>query len=76
MAKHDVLMNIPRGIPVINTDVDFAVKSNGSKLGTLKVSKGAVEWLPANNSVTSYSMTWEQLANLVEEHGSEKRRSQ
>ena len=69
MAKHDVNMNMPNGIPVINADVDFAIKANGAKIGTLKVSKGAVEWLPANNSVTRYTLTWEQFGSLMERNG-------
>jgi len=76
MATHRVQMNIPRGIPVVNTDVDFTIKSNGTKLGTLKVSKGAVEWLPANNSIHSFTMTWEQFAQTMEDNGRERRRSQ
>ena len=76
MARHEVHMDMPRGLPVVNADVDFTVKSNGNKLGTLKLSKGAIEWLPANNHVTSFTLSWEQLSRVMEEQGRQRRRSQ
>lgn len=43
MAQHELHLDIPKGIEVVNVDVDFTVKSDGAKLGTLKVSKGGVD---------------------------------
>jgi hypothetical protein len=58
---------------VAHKDLEIAVKTiNGgkpSKLGTLLISKGNVEWLPRGNSVNKKRLTWVQFASLVEEHG-------
>lgn len=37
-------------------------------LGRLKVSKGAVVWLPGNKS-KGYRLTWDQLAKVAQESG-------
>jgi hypothetical protein len=50
-------------------DIEVSVRSDGSKLGTLLVSKGNIEWLPANNSVNKYRLTWEKFADVMEEAG-------
>lgn len=68
MATHEVNLNLHTKI-ITHKDVEIEVKSDGSKLGTLLISKGNVEWLPANNSVTKYRLSWEQFAEIMVEHG-------
>ena len=40
-----------------------------SKLGTLLISKGNVEWLPKGNSVNKKRLTWDKFAKLIEDEG-------
>jgi hypothetical protein len=68
MAAHDVSFEIPQKF-VLAKDIEFEVKSDGIKLGTLLISKGNVEWIPANNSVKKRRVTWEKFAELMETEG-------
>ena len=58
---------------VASKDLEIEVKTvdegKSSKLGTLLISKGNIEWLPKGNSVNKKRLTWVQFAELVEEHG-------
>ena len=72
MARHEVSFKLPEKL-VLAKDVEFDVKSNGSKLGTLLVSKGNIEWVPANNSVKKHRLKWEKFAELMETQGKTKR---
>ena len=45
------------------------VKTDAGKLGTLLVSKGNIEWLPAGNSVNKKRMSWTKFAQLIEAEG-------
>lgn len=68
MAKHDISFEIPQKF-VLSKDVVFEIKSDGSKLGSLLISKGNIEWVPANNSVRKRRLTWEKFADLMETEG-------
>ncbi len=68
MAKHDVSFEIPQKF-VLSKDVVFEVKSDGSKLGSLLISKGNIEWVPANNSVKKRRLSWEKFAKIMETEG-------
>lgn len=68
MASHDVSFKIPQKF-ILAKDVEFEIKSNGAKLGTLLISKGNVEWIPTNNSVKKRRLTWEKFAGLMETEG-------
>lgn len=57
---------IPQAIEVQHTDIELEVHSDGAKLGTLKISKGTVDWLPARNKVNYHQMTWERFAEIME----------
>lgn len=50
-------------------DVEFEVKKDGAKLGTILISKGNIEWLPANNSVNKYRLDWTKFAELMVSQG-------
>ena len=58
---------------VAHKDLEIEVKTvndgKSSKLGTLLVSKGNIEWLPKGNSVNKKRLTWVQFAALLEEQG-------
>lgn len=68
MANHDISFKIPQKF-ILSKDVEFEVKSNGAKLGTLLLSQGNVEWIPANKSVNKRRVSWEKFAALMEAEG-------
>lgn len=70
MATHSVSFAIPQKF-VLAKDVEFEIKSDGIKLGTLLISKGNIEWVPANHSVKKRRLTWEKFAQLMELSGKE-----
>ena len=58
---------------VAHKDLEIEVKTmadgKASKLGTLLISKGNIEWLPKGNSVNKKRLSWVQFASLVESEG-------
>ena len=58
---------------VVNKDVTITVKTGSkgkfSKRGTLLISKGNVQWVPAGNSVNKFQASWNELAKMMEENG-------
>ena len=72
MAKHAVSFKLPEKL-VLAKDVKFDIKSNGSKLGTLLVSQGNIEWVPTYNSVKKHRLSWENFAELMTAQGKTKR---
>lgn len=72
MASHEVSFTIPQKF-VLSKDVVFEVKSNGSKLGELLISKGNIEWVPASNSVNKLRLSWERFGKLMEDEGNVRR---
>lgn len=73
MPKHDVALSLITEV-VGRKDIEVKVKSDGSALGTLLISKGNVEWLPANHSVNKYRLSWERFAELMTSEGRCSRR--
>jgi len=69
MAQHEVSLNISRPIPVGNVDLEIAVRRDGRAFGKVKISKGAIDWMPANKSKTAYYLDWAEFAKLMAEHG-------
>lgn len=65
---HEVMMDIATKF-VLHKDVKVEVKSDGSKLGTLLISKGNIEWLPRGASVNKKRLTWKQFAELIQGEG-------
>lgn len=65
---HEVSLNMNTKF-VLHKDVVVEVKKDGEKLGNLLISKGNVEWLPANHSVNKYRISWEKLADLMTTNG-------
>lgn len=68
MATHEVSFEIPQKF-VLAKDVVFDIRSDGSKLGSLLISKGNIEWVPASNSVKKRRLSWERFAELMESEG-------
>lgn len=58
---------------VLRKDVKFEIKKDNSKLGTLLISKGNIEWVPAGNSVNKHRITWAKFADLMASDGIPKK---
>ncbi|CAD5107017.1 hypothetical protein [Zestomonas carbonaria] len=69
---HDVTVELHQKI-VLSKDVEVEIKADGSKLGTILISKGNIEWLPASNSVNKHRLTWKKFAALMESQGTPKK---
>lgn len=67
MARHEVVVSIPE-VELGATDVEFTVRQDGAKLGTLKISKGSVVWVPKVHTF-GYRIAWKELDTLLREHG-------
>jgi hypothetical protein len=65
--KHDVKFSIPER-ELGNADIQFNVKRDGQKVGTLKVSKGSLVWVPKDNTY-GYKMGWSQFDSLMQKDG-------
>lgn len=69
----NVNLKITKPIEVLNTDTELVIANKAGKLGSLKVSRGGVEWWPRGNSANAHKCTWEKLAAVLEEHVPMKR---
>ncbi|QMV61054.1 hypothetical protein DFO61_0473 [Ectopseudomonas oleovorans] len=69
---HEVSVNLHQKI-VLSKDVEVEVKADGAKLGTILISKGNIEWVPAGNSANKHRLSWKKFAELMENEGRPKR---
>ena len=67
MPTHEINMTIPPKV-VLNKDTEFDVHSDGAMLGSLKVSRGTIEWRPANFN-RGYHLEWETFDQLMRKEG-------
>jgi hypothetical protein len=53
-------------VPAISkVDTIYEIYAGGNKLGTLKISKGGINYLPANYKTNSIRKNWTQLHELL-----------
>ena len=71
MPRHDVRFTVPER-RLGNADIEFAVYSDGERLGLLKVSKGAVVWRHASKKRGS-SMDWGSFDRMMQAEGKRER---
>jgi hypothetical protein len=62
---HEVKFSIPKRT-LGKSDVEFDVMENGSKLGTLKISKGSLVWFPSGTTY-GHKMGWAKFDSLMQE---------
>jgi len=72
-VENKVNVKIKAAVPVKNKDIEIIVRRNNSKLGTLLISKGNIEWLPKGNSVNKKRLSWVKFAELMSEQGKAKK---
>lgn len=62
MAIHKVKMNLPWR-DVGKADIKFRIQQNGELFGTMKISRGALEWFP-KNAKKAYKTSWTKFDSL------------
>ena len=67
VSVHDIEIALPPKV-VLHKDVTFVVKSNGTKLGELRISKGSLDWVPAKHH-SGCRLRWERFDDLMREYG-------
>ncbi len=73
MAEHIVKVKLPKRVEVLSKDLEVEVRSNRRFIGTLKISKGSLDWRDASDQF-SHVLYWERFAELALEHGRRRRR--
>jgi len=68
LANHRVSIEIPQKV-ILAKDVRFEIRSDGRKLGSLLISKGNLEWVPANATAKKRRLSWEKFAQMMAEGG-------
>jgi hypothetical protein len=66
LAKHTIDFDIPTQV-LRNVDMVCKPQSDGLLLGTLRLSKGTVDWIPSGHTVNTKTWTWERFARLLED---------
>lgn len=64
---HDVKFSIPAR-DLGRADVIFDVNNGGTKLGTLKISKGSLVWVQKDHSY-GHKLNWAAFGDLMQQHG-------
>jgi hypothetical protein len=64
MPKHDVYATLPDAL-MEKRDAFFDIYQDGKKLGTITISKGSIEWYPANAKIP-IRLTWSQFDRLMQ----------
>ena len=65
---HKVTFSMPER-EVGYSDIEFLVRKNGSVLGKLLVSKGAIVWRKKWKSKRGLKLGWARFHELMQEHG-------
>jgi hypothetical protein len=65
---HEVSLNINSKF-VLHKDVKVEVSNDDGRLGTLLISKGNIEWMPASKSVNKHRLSWVKFAELMVAQG-------
>lgn len=67
MAKTRLTVKVP-AFEISNTDLEIGVHTGSQKLGTLKLSKGSVEWKPKNFTY-GFHLAWSEFDRLMQAKG-------
>jgi hypothetical protein len=74
MAKHSLSLTAEQ-LKVTSKDIEIRVHVGDTKeiLGTLKVSKGSIDWRDGYDQM-SHVLRWENFAQLAKEHGTKRKK--
>jgi hypothetical protein len=66
MPVHNVFVDLPER-EIGNSDVIFVIQEDGKKLGTITISKGGIEYFPANTQIP-LKLNWTRFDNIMKEY--------
>jgi hypothetical protein len=69
MATHDVSLNMTKPIPGRQRRHRGTGSRSGRASGKVKISKGAIDWMPANKGKSAYYLDWSEFAKVMAECG-------
>ena len=72
MATHEISLKVPHGIMVVNKDIEILVREDGDVLGRIRISRGSLDWVPANKKRAKY-LRWAKVDRLMQEYGNDRR---
>jgi hypothetical protein len=64
MPVHKIEMSQPAKA-VLHSDITFDILSDGQKLGSMRISKGSIDWTPKGKHAAK-SITWERFAAAMD----------
>lgn len=62
---HDIKFKIPER-ELGKSDIEFIVREDDEILGTLKISKGSVDWYRRNGKKPYKELTWKKFVDIIE----------
>lgn len=69
---HEVTFTLPEQ-PLGKVDAEFTIKKDGQVLGTLKISKGTIDWSPKDHAQDNpFKVKWSRFDILMRENGKRK----
>ena len=71
MARHDVKFTVPKR-SLGKTDVVFTIDRDGEYFGELKISNGAVVWVP-RYAKTEYVISWSRFDEAMRDYARKRR---
>jgi hypothetical protein len=72
MPAHELRCQIPSSV-VVNKDLVVEIRSDDELLGNLHISRGSIDWAPANTTTRGRTLTWERFDEVMRAHGTAKR---
>jgi hypothetical protein len=69
MSKHTVAFELPKR-EMGKVDADFFIQKDGATLGQIRISKGGMDYYPANRK-KAIKITWTQLDKMIKEWNGE-----
>jgi hypothetical protein len=68
MPKHEIDLEVPQVVNVLHKDVKLRVWEDDELLGTLRISKGSIDWIPKKKHYAR-RLSWAKFDALMEEFG-------
>lgn len=69
MPAHDIDVTIPaQTVKNKDMDMEVVVRADGHVFGRVRISKGSIDWVPANSDHPR-RMSWERFAEVMDERG-------
>jgi hypothetical protein len=74
MARHEVSLEIPQGITIVNRDIEIDVREDEELLGRVHISRGSIAWRPGSAHQLRH-VSWAKFADFMETEGRMRRTS-